>query len=269
MKKLLVLPALLLCGCVAQAQVFMRPFDNAAALSMGGATIAYPGLSAGVSNEAMTAWGDRAGVFLGSALPYNVGGWQSVQLQGFARLGKNDGAGLDIANSAIETYGEQRFRFIYGRRLGDNFLLGGSVDVLRLWQQDYGNYTGLGIGLAFMARPTPRLTIAGRIQNPLQRKIEGEVASTLIRIGLAWKTSESFVFVAETEKDLERRPQLKAGFEYRPVQALVVRAGMRGYPARISLGAGVRFKQNWSFELGSEWHSYLGLTPAAMLVWRR
>ena len=66
-----------LCLCLAllwlsdaiSAQVFMRPVDNAAALALGGAVIAYPGTGAGLSNDALPGFGEKFGVLLGSALP--------------------------------------------------------------------------------------------------------------------------------------------------------------------------------------------------------
>ncbi|MFN0037629.1 MAG: hypothetical protein ACKVUS_21410, partial [Saprospiraceae bacterium] len=92
----------------------------------------------------------------------------------------------------------------------------------------------------------------------------------LLRIGAAWQTSSLLIFLAEVEKSLERNAQIKAGFEYRPVDVLVIRAGVRtGGTTRVGFGAGVRLKNGLALDFGSEWHPTLGITPAAMIVWRK
>jgi len=252
------------------AQVFMRPFDNAASISLGGAAVAYPGMGAGLTNEALPAFGEKAGVYLGSAIPYSIGGWQTAQFQGFVKIGANDGLGLDVAHSGVEAYQEQRFRLMYGRRLGANFYLGGSADVMRVSAQEYGSANGFTFGIGMLARALPNLWIGARIQNPFQQKVGDYDTASSLRIGASWKTSDILVLLAETEKTLERPVQAKAGIEYRPVEMLAVRAGVRaGGTARIGFGAGLRLKNGLSLDVGSEWHPSLGITPAAMIVWRK
>lgn len=251
------------------AQVFMRPVDNAAALALGGAAVAYPGTGAGLSNDAHPGFGEKFGVFLGSALPYSIGGWQTAHFQGFMRVSANDGFGFEMVHSAIELYGEQRFRAQYGRRLSEKFLLGGSADVLRVSAQEYGSATALTFGLSMLANPIPGVWLGARVQNPLQLKLHDETVPAVLRIGAAWKASESLVLLAETEKDLNRRVQVKGGIEYRPASLLVVRAGIRTEPARFGFGAGIRLKNGLALDTGAEWHPTLGVTPSAMLIWRK
>lgn len=247
----------------------MRPVDNAVALTLGGAVVAYPGTAAGLANDAAPGFGDKRGLFLGSALPFGIGGWQTAQIQGFIRVSANDGFGLEILHSAIETYGEQRFRLQYGRRLGQKFLLGGSADVLRVSAQEYGSVTTVAFGVSVLANPLPGVWLGARVQNPLQLEVGGDILPTVLRIGAAWQASDQLIILAETEKDLERSAQIKAGIEYRPHPLLSLRVGIRSEPARAAFGAGIHLKNGLSFHTGAEWHPTLGLTPAAMLVWRK
>lgn len=252
-----------------QAQVFMRPFDNAAALALGGATVAYPGTAIGLTNDALPGFGEKAGVYLSSALPYGIGDWQTARFQGFARLSARDGMGLEFMHSGIEAYGEQRARLLYGRQLGPKLFLGGSADMLRVTAQEYGSATAFTFGLSVLANPLPKVWIGARLQNPLQLKLSEEVVPAVLHIGLAWAASSSLTLLAETEKDLDRPVQVKAGLEYRPVSVLVLRAGFRSAPARVGFGAGIRLKNGLSFDTGAEWHPTLGITPAATVVWRK
>ncbi len=252
------------------AQVYMRPFENAAAMGMGGATIAIPSLSAGLANEAQLGLGERLGFWVGSALPYGVTGWHTGNVQAVAGIGKYSGVGLGIEHSAVDIYAEHRFRLAYGRRLTEAFYLGGSVDVLRASAQEYGSATMATFGLSMLARVLPDVWIGAKVQNPFQQKIGEDLIPTLLRIGGSWKPSEILLMTFETEKDLERKAMVKAGLEYRPTSALVIRAGMRSNNlARIGFGAGFRLKNNLAIDLASEWHPSLGLTPSAMISWRK
>ncbi len=254
----------------ARAQVFMRPFDNAPSLSLGGAVAAYPGLETGLSNEALAGFGEKMAVFLGSAIPYGIPGWQTARLQGLVKIDGNSGAGLDFSHSGIETYQEQRFSLLYGRRLGERLYLGGSADLLRISAQEYGSATGLNFGIGVLSNPVPQLWLGARIRNPVPQKTGLEKPAAALILGIAWKVSPILVLLAETEKMLERPAQIKAGIEYHPAPALFFRAGVRtGGTARIGFGAGIRLKNGLGMDAGSEWHPSLGLTPSAMIIWRK
>lgn len=260
---------LLVFPCWLNGQVFMRPTDHAAALSLGGSTVAYPGAALGLANDAVSGFGTRAGVLVGSAIPYGIGGWQTARFQGFLRTGTNDGFGIDIAHSGIESYLEQRFRFSYGRRLGAGLLLGGSADVLRVSAQEYGSATGVAFNLSILANPFSDVWLGAQIQNPVQVEMAGAVVPAVLRLGAAWRASATLILLAETEKDLERPAQMKVGVEYRPVASVVLRTGLRTEPARPALGAGLLIAKGFELHMGGEWHPTLGLTPAAMIVWRQ
>lgn len=260
----------LLCfSALSEAQVFMRGFDQASAMALGGAVVAYPGLGAGLNNDAQAGLGEKTALFLGASLPYSIGGWQAAHFQGLIGIGSNDGFGLDITHSAIESYGEQQVRLVYGRRLGEKLLLGGSANLHRVTAQEYGSATGLSFGLSLLAEPLPGLWLGARVQNPLQLEMEGTALPALLRIGAAWQAATTLVLLAETEKDLDRPAQIKAGIEYHPVEMLALRIGMRTEPARLGFGAGIQLKNGLEFNSGAEWHPTLGMTPSAMLVWRR
>ena len=248
----------------------MRPFSNAAAMALGSATIAHPNLSAGIANDAQVALGEKAGVYVGSVLPYGIGSWQTAQVQAFHRLDKNSALGLDIAHSGIEVYAEQQFRLLYGRRLGEKLYLAGSAHVLRNSAPEYGSATSATFSISLLARVLPKVWLGANVLNPLQQRIGTDIIRSGLRVGASWQASGLLTLLVETEKDLERPVQIKGGLEYSPVPVLVVRAGVRsGHTARLGFGAGLRLKNGLRLDVGSEWHPILGMTPAAMVSWRR
>ncbi len=258
-----------LAGFTASAQVFMRPVDNAAAMALGGASVAYPGTGLGMSNEAITGLGEKRGIFASSALPFGIPDWQTARFQAFTRLDANSGLGLDAVHSGIEAYSEQSLNLVYGRKLAAKLFLGGGVSLMRVSAKEYGAQNNATFSLGFLAHALPKIWIGARVFNPVQQTVARNTLPTVLRIGGAWKPSDLVVLLAEMEKDLERPTQLKAGLEYRPVAPLVLRAGVRsGRAGRVAFGAGFQLKNGLSLHAATEWHPILGFTPAAMLAWR-
>lgn len=263
-KRLLGLSLALLCSVVLlRAQVFMRAFDPAPALSMGGANVAYPDPAAGLANEAALVFQPRWGLWLGSALPYAVEGWTTASFQAYAGIDANSSAAIDIAHNGTSAYQEQRFRLQYARRAGAKFAFGGSADLMRVSAQDYGSANAFSFGLAVLAQPVKNLWLGARVQNPLQVKLGDDVLPATLRVGAAWRSSATLLWLLEAEKDLERPVQVRAGLEYRPLHSLFLRAGIRSAPGRMSLGAGFLLKNGLALHAAAEWHPVLGVTPAA------
>ena len=252
------------------AQVFMRPFDNAAAMGMGGANIAMPDFSAGLSNDGQLGLGRDFLVMAGSAIPYSLTGWQTAFVQGVFGLDKLSGVGLGVFYNGTDLYAEQRFEGSYGRRLGDKFFLGGALDVFHNSAREYGSSTAVSLGISLLAQVLPQVWMGMKIQNPFQQRMGADPIPTIFRVGACWKPTEIFLMALETEKDLDRPTQVKMGVEYRPMSALAIRAGTRaGKVARMSFGVGLRLKHGISIDVGSEWHPTLGVTPAASVLWHK
>ena len=251
----------------AQAQVFMRPFDNAANMGLGGATVALSQPENGITNAAQLGNAPRLGVMAWSAVPYGLTGWQSLGFQTLGQLNKKSGIGLEILHSGIEGYREQRLQLMYGRKLGAKFSLGGHLLAMRVSADEYGSRNIVSAAVGITAQPLPQLTLGAMIQNPVPQDINDDIISNLVRIGATWQPSKLFLVTSEIRKDLERPVQLCMGAEYRPVPLFRLRAGMRTYPARTSFGAGLALKNGLRLDFGSEWHPVLGFTPGGMVAW--
>lgn len=253
----------------AHAQVFMRSPQIASALGSGGGVVAYPSLSAGVSQEAALGLGEGSGVWAGATLPYGLAGWQAVRVQAAIPTSQRDGLGLDAAYSGIEAYGEQRLRLMYGRRLSRALLIGGGADVLRVSAGEYGQATALTFSLSALANPIPKVWLGAQVYNPVQVEMAGTPVPAVLRLGAAWQASNTFVALAEIEKELDRPAQTRVGMAYHPLSALTLRMGMRAEPLRFTIGADVQLMRGLALASAAEWHTALGITPALALVWRR
>lgn len=259
---------LLVCSYTAlRAQVFMQPFENAANMAMGGASVAFDAPVNGITNPAQLGNAPKMGIMAWSALPYGVAGWQSHGFQAMTRLGKASGVNIGALHSGIEGYAEQRFQADYGRKLSEKISIGGSFLAMRVSADEYGNAMGYTVALGITAAPIPKVTLGAVVQNPFAQKVAGFTMANLIRLGARWQPSKVFQLAAEVNKDLERPVQMRIGMEYRPVQMVYLRTGMRTYPSRTDFGAGFEFKKGPRLDFGAEWHPTLGITPAAMVSW--
>lgn len=248
----------------------MRPFDNAAAMGSGGATVAAPGTQFAITNEAQLG-GATTGVWVGTAVPYSLGGWQSANFQGVYSLGKRSGGlGLEVQHAGVDALVEQRFRVQYGRFLGEKIRIGASLDALRQSAKEYGSANNASFSLSVLARALPQVYIGAKVQNPFQMKIGPDLLPTVFRVGASWVPSGILLVLAEVEKDLERQAAVKAGVEYRPVPRLALRLGVRSAEvSRMAFGVGLPLKNGLQVDVASEWHPVLGITPAVLLSYRK
>jgi hypothetical protein len=260
---------LLLIALPLRAQVFMTPFENAANLAMGSATVGLQQPINGVTNPAQLAYAPKIGILAYSAVPYSISGWQSHGFQVTKSVQQRSGFSLDILHSGIEGYAEQRAQLSYGRKLSEKFALGGGIQGMRVSADEYGSRSALTFLVGITARVLPRFTIGATIQNPAPQRVAGETIANILKIGGVWQPSDLFLISTEIAKDLERPAQIKAGVEYRPISLVRLRLGVRSYPARTSFGAGFALKNGLHLDFGSEWHPVLGFTPAAMVSWTR
>jgi hypothetical protein len=254
---------------VSSAQVFIPPTDNAAGLALGGALAAAPDWSRGVSNDAQLATGRGPAVFAGTALPFSLPGWQAHQLQAIWKPDARSGLGIELQRAGLDAYIEQQFRAAYGRRLGEKILLGVHAQYLRVSAQEYGAVGGISGGLSMLAEPMPRCWFGARLQHPLGAQLAGRRLPARLQLGAAWRSSDAFLLLLETDKELERPAQVKVGAEYAPNAAARIRLGIRGAPTRTAFGIGFRLKNGVSLDAGAEWHPNLGLTTAFMVSWQK
>jgi hypothetical protein len=249
------------------AQVFMRPFDHAGALGMGGAAGAYP--EAGYTNPAAPAFGPATYVSASSVMPYGLADWQSGRAQAVFRAGRNGGCAAEVLHAGIDAYREQRMRLVYARKLAANWSLGVAGDLLHVAAPEYGSGTSATFGIGMLARVHPEIWLASQVVNPLQQRLAGIPLPTVLILSGAWRPGGAFVFTADVEKALERQAEVRCGLEYRPLKNAALRLGVRTHPSRVSAGAGLVFWKQWRVDAAAEWHPVLGVTPGLAMIWTK
>ena len=146
-------------------------------------------------------------------------------------------------------YNETRLGFGYGYRLGQ-ISLGGRLDVLQVRIEGLGSRRVAMGTLGGQIEVVPqRLSFGASLYNLTQTRLasyQDERVPTVLRAGLAYRPTRQVLLLVETEKDVERAANFKAGLEYRPVPALVARLGLASATEQVSAGVGV---QTGAFQL--------------------
>lgn len=139
-------------------------------------------------------------------------------------------------------YNETRLGVGYAYRFGQ-ISLGGRVDLLQVRIEGLGSRRVVLGTLGGQIEIVPqRLTFGASLYNLGQTKLvsyQDERVPTVLKAGLAYRPSAGVLLLVETEKDVERDANFKAGLEYRPVPVLVARLGLASLTAQASAGIGV------------------------------
>jgi len=139
-------------------------------------------------------------------------------------------------------YNETRVGAGYGYRFGQ-ISLGARVDMLQVSIEGLGSRRVVLGTLGGQIEVLPnRLTFGASLYNLGQTKLasyQDERVPTVLKAGLAYRPGAQVLLVVETEKDVERDANFKAGLEYRPVPVLAVRLGLATLTEQASAGVGV------------------------------
>ena len=141
-----------------------------------------------------------------------------------------------------QLYNETRVGAGYGYRFGQ-ISLGGRVDMLQVSIEGLGSRRVLLGTLGGQIEVVPqRLSFGASLYNLSQTRLanyQDERVPTVLKAGLAYRPSSQVTLLVETEKDVERDANFKAGLEYRPVPLLAARLGLATLTEQASAGLGL------------------------------
>lgn len=182
------------------------------------------------------------------------------------------GLGIYLSNTGPAVWGENRCGLAMGRRLGDAFSIGGSVQALLLrFPEAYPNAVAISGDIGLRAALTGALDIGLYVCNITFSGFTGREDLRLpvvLAWGLGYQVTESIRLQAELEKDDRMPLRVKAGTECSIAGRLALRAGVLSGPLELRFGAGLRYK-HLCFDIAVKYHPVLGLSPQAGLTLTR
>lgn len=183
----------------------------------------------------------------------------------FAMPTKQGVFALSVNRFGYNQYNESKYGLAYAKNFGDKFSLGAQFDYLNTYVGDNnGSKSGITMEIGFQAKVTNALTIAAHLYNPTRTKLatyNNERVPTIFKFGVQYTFSQNVLAVAEIEKDIYNKPQVKMGVEYKIIKSVFLRGGVSSNPVKSSFGVGAFYK-NIKFDLSSSFHQQLGYSPA-------
>ena len=177
--------------------------------------------------------------------------------------------GLNLNYSGFSDYNESQAGLAYGRKLSNKIDIGAQINYTAISiASGYGNASAISFELGTILHVTDKLNAGIYIKNPVGGKFgknQLEKLSSVYGFGIGYEASEKFFISAEIEKEEERPVNVIAGFQYKFIQQLLVRAGISSATSTTWLGVGVLLK-SFRLDVTTNFHPLLGITPGVLLL---
>ena len=174
--------------------------------------------------------------------------------------------GLSYSYFGYPRYHEGKFGLALGKSFHERLAVGLQIDYLNTFiDDDLGNSGTVAIEAGILAEPIDNLMLGFHVYNPTGSRIakmKDERIPVILRMGIGYKFGERLFVGLETEKDLDfGKPVFKSGLEYRLVEYVYARAGIRVQEyVRHSFGLGFRM-YNFRTDVAFSYHQIIGYTP--------
>ena len=184
-----------------------------------------------------------------------------------ARLGV---AGFEARRFGGALYNETRLAAAYGYRLG-LLAVGARLEALQVSLEGLGSRRVVLASLGGQVDILPQKLVFGAyLYNLNQARLADyldERVPTVLKAGLTYRPAATVLLSVETEKDVERAANFKAGLEYQPHPLLAARLGFASLSEQTTAGLGLRFGK-YDFDYAAAWQTALGLSQQLSVTLR-
>lgn len=255
--------------CILIARAGDNPPLGARSLGMAGSGVALAGDIWGTqNNQAGLAFikSFQAGAFYESRFLVSGLGMKAFSA---AMPTKPGTFGLAVSSLGLgNLYSENKAGLAFAKSFGPKFSAAVQINYIYTHiAENYGNASSACGEFGLMAEPVNNLKIGFHVFNPTRSRIGGngtERLPTIMRLGGLYSFSDKVLVTVEAEKDIDYKPVIRGGLEYRPVKNFYLRAGAASNPGLMSFGFGFEMKKV-RLDVASSFHSVLGFSPAVGL----
>ena len=189
--------------------------------------------------------------------------------------------GMNLSYFGYTQYNEKKIGLAYGRTFSDKFSVGIQLDYLSTAiGEHYGNKHLITFELGIQSKLTDELTIGAHVFNPTRVKLTtdgNERVPTIFKLGMAYSFTDDLLITLETEKDLDFKPAIRGGLEYKIIEEACVRLGYSTIPSTsgsedfsissiYTFGFGLELN-NFSIDFASSVHQTLGWSPQISIIY--
>lgn len=176
--------------------------------------------------------------------------------------------GLKANYAGFSDYNETQLGLAYARKLGSKIDVGVQFNYNGIRINSYGNASAVSFELGTVLHITEKLHAGLHVNNPVGGKFgkdQQEKLSSVYSFGVGYDASEKFLVSAEIEKEEDQPINVNAGFQYKLIPQLLVRAGMSAATSSGWLGLGLTLK-SFRFDVTTSYHPQLGITPGILVL---
>jgi len=175
--------------------------------------------------------------------------------------------GLEASYAGFADYNETQLGLAYARNLGKKVDIGVKFNYNGISIAGYGDAAAVSFELGTILHITDKLHTGVQVNNPIGGKFgkDQEKLPSVYSLGLGYEASDKFLLSAEIEKEENQPINVNAGFQYRFIPQLQVRAGVSSATSLVWAGVGIRLT-SLRIDITSSYHPQLGVTPGLMLL---
>lgn len=234
---------------------------GARGLSMGQTGAAATDVNSIFSNEAGLGFFEGFGVTIFAEKRFLTSEINNVHL-GLLKSTKAGTFGLEASYFGFSEYSEQILGLAYARKLIARLSIGAQIKYLGIQIPEYGRKNTFTFDFGLIGKLFNNFYVGSHVFSPIPVEItDGEDLPTILSLGFSYQISPKLTAAMEVEKDIDFDPSFKAGIDYKISQPISLRLGICTNPTLITLGFGINLKNGLLFDLGSAYHSTLGLSP--------
>lgn len=169
----------------------------------------------------------------------------------------------------FELYKETQFAIGYGRKITENFSLGGTAVYKNLAIKNYGTKGTVYLNLGGIANVNEQVGFGFAIENITRSTLSNESGQlpTVLWGGVYLKAIKEFIFSAALRKEVGYNPSIRIGAEYSMLDFIRLRFGAHNEPNIFSGGFGIIY-QFLQVDYAVTTHPDLGLTHQFGLILR-
>lgn len=176
--------------------------------------------------------------------------------------------GAEAVYTGFSEYNETQLGLAYARDLGKKVDIGAQFNYHGISIAGYGNSSAISFELGTVFHITERVHAGLHVNNPVGGKFgkdQQEQLSSVYTVGFGYDASEKFLVSAEIQKEEDRPVNVNAGFQYRFIPQLMVRAGVASSTSSVWAGVGLTLKSA-RLDITTSYHPQLGVTPGLLLL---
>lgn len=178
--------------------------------------------------------------------------------------------GLKAAYSGFGDYNETQLGLACARRLGAKADLGIQFNYNGVRIAGYGSAAAISFEMGFIFHVNDKLHTGFHINNPVGGKFgkdRQEKLPSVYTTGFGYDASEKFFFSIELIKEEDQPVGAEAGFQYRFIPQLLIKAGLSSATSSCWIGLGLPLK-SLRFDIITSYHPQLGITPGLLLLYK-